>query len=701
VKTSSGLALKDALSSAFGAWRAGRAAEAAELCRRVLAACPGQIDALHLLGVLTNERGDLDAAIGYLREACASPDAPAAFHSNLAELYRRRRLLEDGERAARRAVTLDPSYGPAWNNLGILLQEAGKLPEALAALRRAAELSPNSAELHNNIGNTLDLMGELSCARVHYERALSLDPGSAEAHCNLGKLLNELGEAAASRAELERALHLNPRLPDVYLNLASLAAAAARFDEALRWLDLLASFAPENTRGLTGRAGLLLKMDRAEEALEPACRAVALAPQSAQAHAMLGQVRQALGDHEGAAASLDEALRLAGTATPPLLVQKADLLSELGRFEEARALLDEALTADPAAAGPWLSLVELKKFTPGDPDLERMEQLLERTVIAADRMILHFALGKAWLDAGDADRAFAHLHEGNRAKRATFTFDLEAALRWLREIATVFDAPRLRALGGGGDPSELPIFVIGMPRSGTSLIEQILASHPQVAGGGELLFFERSLEELRADRHLSAGYPACLALLDRDDLHSIGQRYLAKVAPRARGRRHLVDKLPANFPYAGLIHAALPNARIVHCRRDPVDTCLSCYTKLFAGWQPFVYDLTELGRFYRAYRELMEHWATLLPPDRYIEVDYESVVDDLEAQARRLVAFCGLEWDDACLAFHRTARQVRTASATQVRRPIYRSSVGRWKPYAEHLTPLLTALGEGLVAGDG
>ena len=236
------------------------------------------------------------------------------------------------------------------------------------------------------------------------------------------------------------------------------------------------------------------------------------------------------------------------------------------------------------------------------------------------------------------------------------------------------------------DPSELPVFVIGMPRSGTTLVEQILASHSQVHGAGELSTLRLLVEG-------GGAYPDACASASGDDLARLGQAYMARVAPLAQGKQRLVDKMPANFLYAGLIPLVLPGARIIHCRRDPVDTCLSCYTKLFSGEQRFTYDQTELGEFYRGYAKLMAHWRLVLPPERFIEVDYEAVVDDLEGEAKRLVSFLGLPWEDACLRFHDSRRVVRTASVNQVRQPIYTTSKGRWQKYADHLGPLLAALG--------
>ena len=303
----------------------------------------------------------------------------------------------------------------------------------------------------------------------------------------------------------------------------------------------------------------------------------------------------------------------------------------------------------------------------------------------SERIDAHFALGKAYLDAGDVPRAFHHFHAGNPKKRATFTYDAAAMADWMHRIADAFTHDRLNQLQGAGAPSELPVFVISMPRSGTTLVEQIVSSHPQVMGAGELPALRLVIEGCGA-------FPEVVASVTRDDAARLGQAYLARIGPLAQGAVRLIDKMPANFFYAGLIPPILPGARIIHCRRDPLDTCLSCYTKQFAGEQSFAYDLTELGAFYRSYEGLMRHWRGVLPAERFIEVDYEAIVDDLAGEARRLVDFLGLPWDEACLSFHQNRRMVRTASVNQVRQPIYTTSKGRGQQYADHLGPLLSAL---------
>ena len=682
------LSIEEALNRANAHWNAGQADQAELFCQRVLAAWPGQADALHLMGLMAHAYGNLDLALQHVRQACLAPRAPALYFSNLAEMCRQRGLLAEAEQAGRRATALGPDLVAAWNNLGIVLQESGKLGESVTCLERVVALHPNSPEANNNLGNTWKRLGRVDKAEAFYVKALSLNPNYAEAHSNLSNLLAEQGQNERAAAEARLAIDLNPRLGDAYINLAAAEMSRYQYAEALRWLDALLAFAPAHGGGLSARAMALKHLDRLDEALDAARRGVAASPENADVHNVLGQILQALNRFGEAEECFERASRLPGTAAESAQVNRATLLMETGRKEQAMAAFDAVLDAYPNSAAGWFNRADLKKFSPGDPDIAGMEELLrpDSGQSFKDRMSIHFALGKAYMDAGDDDRAFRHLNEGNRMKRGSIAFDADATAEWMKSIAKTFSPALLKTFKSAGCDSSLPIFVVGIPRSGTTLVEQILASHPEVHGAGELSTLQRLIDSL-------GDYPCCAARLGAEDFARLGRDYVARVVKLAEGRPHVVDKMPANFLYAGLIRQILPNARIVHCRRDPVDTCLSCYTKLFSAEQAFAYDLTELGRFHRGYQDLTAHWRETSPKARFIEVDYEAVVDDLEGQARRLIDFLGLPWDEACVRFHENKRVVRTASVNQVRQPIYKSSAGRWRKHPRHLTPLLEALG--------
>jgi hypothetical protein len=272
-------------------------------------------------------------------------------------------------------------------------------------------------------------------------------------------------------------------------------------------------------------------------------------------------------------------------------------------------------------------------------------------------------------------------------------YDEAAVLDALERTRKAFTAELMRANRGAGDPSSLPVFIFGMPRSGTTLVEQILASHPQVFGAGEIADFTQAIAGLGGVAAQAQYSPEALSRLPDEDLRRLGASYVERIRRLAPAAARIANKTPGNFHFAGLIHLALPNARLIHTRRDPVDTCLSCFQQMFPETLSYTFDLAELGRYYRAYEAVMAHWRAALPSGAMLEVQYEEVVADLEGQARRIVAHCGLEWDPRCLSFHETERPVRTASVMQVRQPIYTSSVGRWRAYEAFLGPLLAELG--------
>jgi hypothetical protein len=301
---------------------------------------------------------------------------------------------------------------------------------------------------------------------------------------------------------------------------------------------------------------------------------------------------------------------------------------------------------------------------------------------------LHFALAKARDDLGRHAEAFEHWRAANAIKRRLVAYDECMFLGMLDSLARVFTPELIASRCGAGDPSDIPVFVVGMPRSGTSLVEQIIASHPEAYGAGEKMY----LHYLLGQNFAGPDFPAHFADVRPDALRTMGSLYVTRLKADAPKARRIVDKLTANFMLCGLVRLILPNAKIIHVRRDPLDTCFSCYTNLFAQNIDYSYDLGELGRYYRAYQDLMAHWHDVLPDGAILDVSYEALVGDFEREARRIVAHTGLEWNEACLAFHRTERVVHTLSAAQVRQPLYSRAVGRAAPYAVFLEPLRKAL---------
>jgi hypothetical protein len=307
---------------------------------------------------------------------------------------------------------------------------------------------------------------------------------------------------------------------------------------------------------------------------------------------------------------------------------------------------------------------------------------------------LHFALGKCYDDINEHSTAFKHYQQGCQLKRGRINYNADDQTRFFDNLINIFDKSMFKSLRQFANTSDFPIFVLGMPRSGTTLTEQIIASHPNVFGAGELHHF---IEYSNISVNTPSGsvfYPDNLKLLSDEQLSKIGTQYVERLRKYSADAEHVTDKMPGNFANLGLIHALLPNAKIIHIERNAFDNCLSCYTRLFQHGQNFTYDLTELGRYYADYRRLMQHWRKVLPKDAFLDVSYEELVADTETQARRIIDYCGLEWDANCLEFHKMERQVRTASVTQVRQPIYKTSLERWRFFEKELAPLAIALGD-------
>lgn len=564
---------------------------------------------------------------------------------------------EEGALLVRRAVKANPKIAAAHQALGAMLFAGRRFDQALASFERVLALGPANAETLSSRADCLLELGRVEAALASYDAAIALKPHLAEAHNNRGNALWRLGRLEEALAAFRQATALNPNVLSHLFNSASVLFVLGRVPEALGAYDKAIAQSPGFAPAHFGRAAALFALQDSEGALKSYSRAISLDPNNAQAWAHLART-----------------------------------LGVLGRSADAAEAARRAIGLEPANPEAWQVLSSLKRFGPGDPDLARMEAALAdaeaRQVDPEDRLNLQFALGRAWLEAGEAGRAFAHLARANSQQRSRLDFDIDAYLATLEAMAASIGAETIDRLAQAGDPSDQPVFIIGMPRSGTTLIEQILASHPQVHGAGELTLVDRLA------RRLPGAGEGLSEALSPDILASLGAEYASQARALAPGAARLIDKLPGNFVYAGLIHLMLPNARIIHCIRDPLDTCLSCYETRFAKGQPYSYDLRELGRRYRGYERLMAHWRRVLPADRFIEVRYEDVVADLQGQTRRLLEFCGLEWDEACLQFHRTRREVWTTSSSQVRRPLYASSIGRGRACAAYLGPLIEALAE-------
>ncbi|MDP4027598.1 MAG: tetratricopeptide repeat protein [Gallionella sp.] len=597
------------------------------------------------------------------------------------------------ESRARMLLERYPEAGFVWKVLGVMLQMQGR--DSLLALRKAAELLPGDHETHYNLGNTLLLLNRLNEAEASYRQALHIRPDDADACFNLGNALWKQGRLDEAAASYLKALKIRPDHAEVYGNLGNILQELGKLDEAEASYRRALQLKPGYAAAHYNLGNLLHDRNRLGEAEASYRQALKISPDNVDAHTNLGNLLQELDRLEEAEASFRQALQI----KPDYAEAHGNLgklLLDRGRIDEAEASFWQALQVRPDDLVVRLSLALARKVKAGDENMAALiatEQATRNsaTPLPVDgAMCLHFALGKCYDDTGVHEKAFPHFLEGNRLKCATSGFNPDQAAQYFASIMQNFDTEALGRLRGGGDSSPLPIFILGMPRSGTTLVEQIVSSYPGIHGAGEL----PDMKVIMRRNMAGSAFHDNLSSLDQAQLASWGAEYVAGLQSRAPSALRVTDKMPANFLVVGLIHLMLPNAKIIHVKRNPADTCLSCFTQLFKDGQEFSYDLAELGRYYAGYARLMAHWRNVLPEGAFLDVRYEDVVADQEAQSRRIIDYCGLEWNDACLDFHRNERAVKTASMAQVRRPIYQSSVERWRSYEKFLEPLFDALGD-------
>lgn len=679
---------------AFALHQQGNLADAEKIYTDILRKAPNHFGALSLLGAIACQSGAYERAVTLLSKATSINPNVAPAHSNLAVALRELKRFKEALISCDKAIALKPDYVEAYYNRGLTLEELGRIENALSSFDKALSLKP-SPEVYYSRGNALRELGRFRDALLSYENAIALNPTFAEAHFNRGNALKELGRPQEALVSYERAIALKPGFAEVHHNRGVVLNELGRLDESLVSYERVVALQPDNADAYFERSVVLRKLGQLNRALESCERAIALRPHFPEAFYNKGNIFRELDRLNEACDSFRHAVAL----KPDFVAAYNNIglsLIELGQTGEAQEAFRKALDIEPRNATALSNLSHAKKFAAGDPHLDVMQELLANPELLSEseRIELNFALGKVYADLKDHRRSFEHLLAANRAKRAIFPYDEQAALATFDLLERTFTRELINSKSGSGDPSRQPIFILGMPRSGTTLVEQILASHPEVYGAGESDALQRTVQAMYRADGATVPYPYFVPALDSFALAGLGARYLAAINEGGPKNKRISDKMLANSMFVGLIHLILPNAKIIHSIRDPIDNCISCFSILFTKGQNFAYDLGELGRYYKGYERLMAHWHDVLPEGRILDVKYEDVVADVETQARRILAYCELPWDDRCLSFYETERPVRTASMTQVRQPIYQRSIGRWRVYQEFIGPLLEALGE-------
>lgn len=639
--------------------RANRPLRAEVACREYLQEYPGSVDHLRLLGHALLKQARFPEAEQTIRQAISlKPDFPH-LHEDLGSVLAMQQRFEEAVPCLREAIRLEPRLPLAHRKLGEALAALGQGQSADAAFEEYFEQDPDKGK----VAIALDHLrsGRKSEAVETLRAALRESPDNVDAmRCLAQSYLQDKERLGDAEALLRRATELAPAYTAVWMLLGGLLHEAGRHRESVEAFRRAITLEPKLTPGWTGLGNAHAFAGEVEKAREAYQRAVGLDPGAPGAQMGLGHVLKTLGDQSGS-------------------------------LRAYRA----AIAAKPDFGEVYWSMANLKVFRFEDAEVEAMEEQVQRDDLTDSAKIhFRFALGKAWEDKGDYDRAWHYYDTGNQQQRKQVFHDPVMVDTRHDHIIEVFDREFLDRHAGAGHESAAPIFIVGLPRSGSTLIEQILASHSQVEGTQELPTLPRLVGSIGRYRPDHKQYPHTVRDLRGRDFRAYGRQYLEDALPfRATGRPHFTDKLPNNFSHVGMIHLILPNARVINARRHPFDSCLGAYKQLFGKGQHFTYDMAELADYYRKYHETMQHWHRVLP-GKVLDVHYEETVTDLEMQVRRILAHCGLPFEEACVRFYRTDRPVKTASSEQVRQPIYTRALGYWRRYEKHLGTWKEQLGD-------
>jgi tetratricopeptide (TPR) repeat protein len=702
--------------------------QAARLYRDILTVQPNHPDALHLLGVVALQHGQPRQAVEWIERAITILPCVADFYSNLAEAYRHCGQLPKAVECCQLALHLRPQSPQAANNLGSILLDQDKVTEAIPFLRRAISLLPDYAMAHNNLGNALRMQGDIPGAIARWRRAVELDDSLAMAHSNLGQLLLEqgqpdealkhcraavrlephdfqalnnlgnvlrdLGQRDEARACYRDALRLEPNQAVIHHNLGQMLLEDGQVDQAIACLRQACELEPISARFHSNLGTAFTENEDFDKAAESFAEALRLDARYAEAHCGLGWLVHQQGRVEQAIAHYRDAIRV----QPNHACAHCNLgqaLEEMNDLAGAEASYREAVRHDPRLYGAWGALATLLRDRLPADDLSAVQRLLaEEGIPDSGRTSLLYAMAHVCDRQGDYEQAGAHLVQAKslaqaRRKQCGQAYEPQAHTRFVDRLIGIYTPAFLERVRGWGSTSERPIFIFGLPRSGTTLLEQILASHTQVFGAGELRLARKDFEALAPGRSDAECFGA-LELLDHAGTLRLAEGHLERLAALNAAAPRMTDKMPDNYLYLGLLALLFPRAKFIHCRRDLRDVAVSCWITYFRQ-VPWTNEIDHIATRFREYRRLMEHWRQVLPL-AMLEVDYEETVADMEEVARRLVNWCGLAWEPTCLQFHQTQRPVRTASATQVRKPVYQNSVARWKHYDSLLRPLFDQL---------
>ena len=632
-------------------------ARAGECARAILEVQPDSDGAQLILASALRRQGKADDALEIAGQLAASNVGSPAVQYEYALCLGAAGQGADAIRVLEQVVALDPGHAAAWRSLGDQLNVAGDEPGSRAAFDRHLQASTTHPELIEAVAALQH--GKIAVAERLTRAVLKKDPVDVNAIRMLAGIGLQVGQFDDAIHLLERCLELSPGFQLARQNYVMALSRRQRLDEALVQVDRLLAAEPNNPNYQLQKGAILVQKGEHPEALTLYERFLQNYPRQAGAHLNYGHT-----------------------------------LKTVGRVDESISAYRKSIDLRPATGEAYWSLANLKTFRFDDDDIDAMKSALDDNGDADDQSHLLFALGKALEDRKQYEESFGYYLRGNTLRGQQHRHDARInVFNTARQIKSL-DAAFFASREGWGCPDPDPIFIVGLPRAGSTLLEQILASHSRVEGTSELpdiIAMSRKLGK-RSRKNPAGFYPEILAELDERTARELGESYLASTRVQRHGLPFFIDKMPNNFQHIGLIHLILPNAKIIDARRHPMAGCFSCFKQLFARGQTFTYSLVDLGHYYRDYVKLMDHWDEALP-DRVHRVQYEEMVADTENQVRQLLDYCGLEFEEQCLRFYETERAIRTPSSEQVRQPVYTQGLEQWRNFEAHLGPLKDALG--------
>lgn len=593
------------------------------------------------------------------------------------------------ESELRKALDAKPGIPKALRELSSALFGLGRGDEAVECLQKIVGAAPGQSAAHFDLSVGLSKIGKTDDAQQALEESFRLDPRRQKIF--EGVRLQREGKAKEAELRFREILREDPTNATATRMLGSIALEEGRYRLATRLLRNATKLAPDYFGAWIDLSRALTEFEQLDEAREAIHQVIQLESQLAYPYVLLGNLETKVGDYEAAVSAFEQALDKQSNHGGAL-AGLGHALKTIGRQDEAIDRYRNCVRNYPSFGEAWWSLANLKTFRFTDDEIAVMEKHVDQErLIDETRVNINFALGKAYEDRGDYSNAFDRYDRGNKLRRPHESYDPVQTETVHDHIIKTITPELLESCAGFGDPRPDPIFIVGLPRSGSTLIEQILASHSMVDGTHELPDLPRVIRTINQWQVHSKGYPEALPLLDEVHFKELGEQYLESTRRYRKGAPRFTDKMPNNFSMVGLLALILPNAKIVNARRHPLDSCMGSYKQLFYRGQAFTYDLVELGEYYLEYQRMMDFWHDILP-GRVLDVHYEDMVADQENQTRRLIEHCALPWENDCLRFYETDRAVNTASSEQVRQPIYSKSVNSWRRFESHLGPLIEVL---------